>query len=53
VKAVTDAVGALKGVSEVKVSLEDGTAAVKYDPSSVSLAQIKAEIDDQGYEVAE
>jgi copper chaperone len=53
VKAVTDAVSALKGVSDVKVSLEAGTASVNYDSSSVSLSQIKAEIDDQGYEVIE
>jgi copper chaperone len=52
VSAVTKAVGALDGVSDVKVSLEAGTAEVKYDSGKVSLDKIKAEIEDQGYDIA-
>ncbi|MDR3075684.1 MAG: copper chaperone CopZ [Synergistaceae bacterium] len=52
VKAITKAVGALAGVESVKVSLENAAAEVKYDPAKTSLDKIKAEIDDQGYEVA-
>ena len=52
VKAVTEAAGGLPGVSDVKVSLEAGTAEVGYDPARVSLDAIKAAIEDQGYDVA-
>jgi copper chaperone len=52
VNAITKAVGALKGVSDVKVSLEAGTAEIRFDSANVSLDRIKEEIDDQGYEVA-
>jgi copper chaperone len=52
VSAVTKAVGALDGVSGVKVSLEAGAAEVKYDPGKVPLDKIKAEIEDQGYDIA-
>lgn len=51
VKAVTDAVSALEGVSEVLVSLESKTAAVEYDESVVSLESIKDAIEEEGYDV--
>ncbi|MDR2664929.1 MAG: copper ion binding protein [Oscillospiraceae bacterium] len=51
VKAVTDAVSALDGVVSVKVSLEEGTAAVEYDAARVAPGSIKAAIADEGYEV--
>lgn len=49
--AVKGAVGALDGVDKVTVSLKDKTVEVDYDPGRVSLEQIKAEIEDQGYDV--
>jgi copper chaperone len=51
VKAVTGAAGALAGVSDVSVDLAGGTVSFEYDPAVTPLAQIKAEIEDQGYDV--
>lgn len=51
VKAVTKAVGALKGVTAVEVDLSAKTVTVDHDPEKATLAQIKAEIEDQGYDV--
>ena len=51
VKAVTMAVIALSGVESVEVDLTAKTVAVEYDSAKISLDKIKAEIDDQGYEV--
>ncbi len=51
VKAVTNAVAALPGIGSVAVSLDAGTATVEYDSNIVGLAKIKAEIEDQGYDV--
>lgn len=51
VKAVEGSVGALTGVSSVKVSLEAATVDVEYNTQEVSLDKIKETIDDQGYEV--
>lgn len=49
--AVKGAVGALEGVDMVTVSLKDKTVTVDYDSSRVSPEQMKAAIEDQGYEV--
>lgn len=51
VKAVEGSVGELKGVSAVKVHLEEGLVEVAYNDKEVSLATIKETIDDQGYDV--
>jgi copper chaperone len=51
VKAVEGSVGKLKGVSDVKVDLENGKVNVEYDSSKVNLSEIKETIDDQGYDV--
>lgn len=51
VKAVTKAVEALPGIENVSVDLKSKAVTVKYDPAQSSLDAIKAEIDDQGYEV--
>jgi copper chaperone len=51
VKAVTGAAGGLAGVSNVSVDLAGGTVSLEYDPAVTPLAQIKTEIEDQGYDV--
>jgi copper chaperone len=51
VRAVTDAVNALAGVSAVNVSLEKKLVTVGYDPGKVSLDLIRTAIEDQGYSV--
>jgi copper chaperone len=51
VKAITKAVGALPGIDNVAVSLEANTVTVAYDPSQSPLDTIKAEIEDQGYDI--
>lgn len=49
--AVQKAIKSLKGVDEVKVSLADKTAVVDFDESVVSIENIKAAIEDEGYSV--
>jgi copper chaperone len=51
VKAVEGSVGELKGVSNVKVHLENGTVDVDFNSSEVTLDVIKETIDEQGYDV--
>ena len=51
VKAVEGSVGALKGVSTVKVDLENKKVDVEFNQEEVTLDVIKETIDDQGYEV--
>ena len=53
VKAVTEALSALAGLTGVTVDLKEGTASFSYDSSSVPLAAIKAAIADEGYEAVE
>lgn len=51
VTAVTKAVGALAGVSQVTVDLETKTVAVVYDEDIIGLAAIQAEIEELGYDI--
>jgi copper chaperone len=51
VNSVTKAVGALKGVADVVVDLQNKKVAVAYDSQLVTLQNIKEAIEDQGYEV--
>ena len=51
VKAVEGSVGALNGVSTVKVDLENKKVDVEFNQDEVTLNAIKETIDDQGYEV--
>lgn len=51
VNAISKAVGALDGVSEVNVDLEKKTVLVKFDDAKVTIDTIKDEIEDQGYDV--
>ncbi|GHU66325.1 copper chaperone CopZ [Clostridia bacterium] len=53
VKAVTNALNALDGVESVSVDLTAGTATVVYNPDKSPLGKIKAEIEDQGYDVVD
>lgn len=51
VKSVEGSVGALSGVSSVKVDLENKKVDVEFNQAEVSLDKIKETIDDQGYDV--
>ncbi|MDR1571121.1 MAG: copper ion binding protein [Clostridiales Family XIII bacterium] len=51
VKAITGAVGALPGVGGVSVDLEAKTVTVTHDPALSAADRIRAEIEDQGYDV--
>lgn len=53
VKAITNAVGALSGVSGVSVDLEGKAVTVDHDPDQAPVQTIKSEIEDQGYDVIE
>lgn len=51
VNSIQGSVGELQGVTSVAVHLETGSVDVEFNPSEVSLSQIKETIDDQGYDV--
>lgn len=51
IKAIEGSVGELKGISNVKVHLDNGTVDVEYNANEVTLDTIKETIDDQGYSV--
>ncbi|MEA5083481.1 MAG: copper chaperone CopZ [Lachnospiraceae bacterium] len=51
VKAITKAVGALDGVDNVKVDLNQKTVTVIHDEAKASLNKIKLEIEYQGYDI--
>ncbi len=51
VKAVEGGVGELNGVKSVEVS-EDAKVTVAFDPSQVTVEDIKEAIDEQGCDVA-
>lgn len=51
VKAIEGSVGALNGVETVKVDLGAGSVALTFNPTLVTLEQIKETIDDQGYDI--
>ncbi|TDE09425.1 MULTISPECIES: mercuric transport protein MerTP [Dyadobacter] len=46
-------VNKLKGIHQVQVSYKTGSAAVKYDSTKTSLAEIKKAVDATGYKVVE
>jgi copper chaperone len=52
VNAITKAVGALEGVAGVAVDLAAKTVTVEHNPATAGIEKIKAEIEDQGYDVA-
>ncbi len=51
VKAVEGSVGALNGVSSVKVDLDNKKVDIEFNEAQVTIDAIKETIDDQGYEV--
>ena len=52
-KAVTDAVSAVDGVNSVSVDLEAKTATVACEPGIDNINEIKAAIEDQGFDVVD
>ncbi len=52
VKNVDGVLRALPGVGEAHVSLETGEAVVSYDPARVTLAALRAAIEDAGFDAA-
>lgn len=51
--AVQDAVRKLPGIKKVKANKRKKEASVEYDPSQVSIEQIKQAINNTGYRVVE
>ena len=51
VNSVERVVRAIPGVAGVRVSLEDATAAIDYDPERTGTAAFKSAIEEAGYEV--
>ncbi len=51
VATINQAVGALDGVRRVEANEQTKQVRVEYDPSRVSLAQIEATMDEEGYPV--
>ena len=51
VKAVEGSVGALKGISSVKVDLKGAKVDIEFNEKEVSVDQMKETIEDQGYDV--
>ena len=51
VKAVTETLSSLQGISGVSVDLEGGLVSFNYDPSAASLAAVETAITDAGYDV--
>ncbi|TKD67497.1 copper chaperone CopZ [Pseudalkalibacillus hwajinpoensis] len=49
--AVKTALQELEGVSDVEVNLEEGTAHVSYDASSVSVSTMNEAVEEQGYDI--
>ena len=50
VRSVTRAVAAVPGVEAVTVDLEARRATVRFDPSRVTTAQVRAAIEDAGFD---
>ena len=51
VNTIKRSVGALNGVDNVEVDPESKRIAIRYDPDRVSLDEIEATLDDEGYPV--
>jgi copper chaperone len=51
VKAVNNALAGIAGVTDIVVSLKEGTASFSHDPAVAPLETIRAAITEEGYEV--
>jgi copper chaperone len=51
VATIKRSVGDLDGVEKVDVDVETKRIAIRFDPSQVSLDQIEATLDDEGYPI--
>jgi copper chaperone len=51
INAIEGSVGKLQGVSNVKVTLDEGKVEVSYDDRKVTIDEMKHAIEDQGYDV--
>lgn len=51
VMSVTKGLNDLNGIAEVKVTLDDSTAVIKYDASVVDMDDIKTAVGKRGYRV--
>jgi copper chaperone len=52
VKAVSGAAGGVAGVTGVEVDLKSGSVTLEYDGAGATLSKVKAEIEEQGYDIA-
>jgi len=52
VSNITGVLGALPGVSAVRVSLEGGEAEVEFDPAAVDRAALCTAVEDAGFDAA-
>jgi copper chaperone len=52
VKAVNKALGEITGVTDITVSLKEGTVSFKHDPARARLETIKTAITGEGFEIA-
>ncbi len=52
VKTINGALGALAGVQSVNTDIPNKTVRLTYDPRQVSIAQIEATLDEEGYPIA-
>ena len=50
VKNVTGVLKALRGVDDAQVSLEQGSATVRFDPARVSVEALRAAVEDAGFD---
>ncbi len=53
VKAVTNALNGIKGVKDVKVSLEDKNAQIVFDEELTSIGALESAIIEEGFQVKE
>ena len=52
VRSVKAVLEPMAGVAKVDITLDGGLVAIAFDPAQVQAAQLKAAINDAGYEVA-
>ena len=50
VRNVTGVLKALAGVEDAQVSLEQGSATVRFDPARVSVEALRAAVEDAGFD---